>query len=357
MGLFDGEVVAQAGQHILQTRVTGLGIVHVVGRHDRQAQTPGQRHQVIAETVARGRQEQVLQLDEEAVRPEEAAVEVGGLDGGFVLAGSQQLRDLPALAAGEGDQMRSMLLQPCLRQPGVVAIHPGILGGEGAGALGLAQPRRGHQPAQIAVARVVFSQQHQVRRARQVRPDAGLEGKLHADDRPHARLPRRLSEAHRAIQSVVVGQRQRPHPGGGGAADQLLHRRCAIEQGEVGVHMQMCERHGRGRHARETAPQDRGGSPLGNLAVRQRHGLVAAWTALAMGQTRGRLQLPTLGLRLRLEVAPVADLPPDDQRQTQHDADQAVQAVQDVGIDVMQLHVSSSFECLCPGAPHRVGGG
>ena len=87
---------------------------------------------------------------------------------------------------------------------------------------------------------------------------------LGAVDRRHPQLLRGLGEADHAVHAVVVGERDRLQPQPRGLLDQLLGVRRAVEEAEVGVHVQLGVGDGDARRAR---PRRR---PVGRAVPRPR---------------------------------------------------------------------------------------
>ena len=68
---------------------------------------------------------------------------------------------------------------------------------------------------------------------------AARERQLGAEDARHAEGARRLGEPHRAVEPVVVGERERLEPERHGRRDQLLGVRRAVEEAEPRVRVQL----------------------------------------------------------------------------------------------------------------------
>ncbi len=146
-----------------------------------------------------------LQLDEEPVSPEHR----GQLGGAVRIAGAEPV----PRAARKADQALVVL-----REQVPVEARRKQLGylGPGAGV------RRGQQPAEVRVALRRLDEERHVRPVR--------ERHLRARDRPHAEGLRRVRELERAVDPVVVGQRERLVPQLGGARSQFLRMRGAVEE-------------------------------------------------------------------------------------------------------------------------------
>ena len=132
-------------------------------------------------------------------------------------------------------------------------------------ALGVGQVGGGEEAAEVGVALAGLGEQHQVVRvvgwrggaARPAAPAAARRGaspappaqqRLHpylgSEDGLDAVLGAGLGEAHRAVETVVVGEGQGRLPQLGRPRDQLLDPAAAVQEGEVGVHVQVDERNG-----------------------------------------------------------------------------------------------------------------
>ncbi len=151
--------------------------VHVAGRHRIDAEC---LRELAQRGVAAGVAPLVraLELDEEAV-----AAERGGEQGcGVGIADGKAV----ASAAGEADEAVVPLGELLQRQRRLEAV---------------VRVREGQQPAEIRVALGRLHQQRDV--------GAALERHLGAGDRPHAERLRRVRELERAVDAVVVGERER----------------------------------------------------------------------------------------------------------------------------------------------------
>ncbi len=84
------------------------------------------------------------------------------------------------------------------------------------------------------------------------------EGDLGAEHRRQADRPGRLGEADHAVQSVVIGERERLEPEPGGLFGELLGVRGAVEEREVRMAVQLGVRPA--RRARATVGTDGSGS-------------------------------------------------------------------------------------------------
>ncbi len=157
--------------------------------------------------------EVVLELDEDLIRPEPVDVPAQDLLRHGELAVIEQLADLSLPAAGQQDDPL-----PMRREQGRIEAGIGRLVALGrAGNADRPQRERdlepargririaqavclGQQAAEIGVSALGLSQQGQVRAVQQ--------GYFRAGDRPHPDPVRELGELHRAVEAVVVGDRE-----------------------------------------------------------------------------------------------------------------------------------------------------
>jgi hypothetical protein len=126
-------------------------------------------------------------------------------------------RQQAVAAAGEDDEPRVALLEGGEVEPRVAPV-------------GAPQVCRGEQAAEIGVAFGGFGEQRDVR--------AVGERHLGAGDRLKAEPLRLLRERHRAVEAVVIGERERREPQLGGRERELLGQRGAVQKRERGVTMQ-----------------------------------------------------------------------------------------------------------------------
>ena len=149
----------------------------------------------------------------------------------------QGRRDRPLAAARE--------------HPPVAPPRPGqLLQGEAGRALLPRQLTQADGPGQAGVPLRAVGQDdemtaHRIGHAVLRRIDA--EGQLGSEHRGHADRPRRLGEAHHAVQPVVVGEGQRLQPQPSRFLGQLLGVGGAVQEAEVGVAVQLGVGHGAGR--------------------------------------------------------------------------------------------------------------
>ena len=147
--------------------------------------------------------------------------------------------------------------------------------------------RRGEQAAEIRVPAPRLDEQRDVR--------AAVERDLRAGDRPHAERLRRVRELERAVDAVVVGERERLVSELRRARRELLRLRRAVEErvrrvaveldvaGHLGcgnmVEIGEGERHLRRAEARRDAPRGHRAARRGRGARRTRLGKDAACTS------------------------------------------------------------------------------
>ena len=149
--------------------------------------------------------ERPLQLDVEALRPEGA----GELGGGVRVAHAEPV----AGAAGEADEALVQLGEQRRierRRQQLSFLRPRV------------RVRRGQQPAEVRVALRRLDEQRHV--------GAAVEGHLGAGDRADADELRRVGELERAVDAVVVGERERLVAELRRAQRQLLGVRGPVEE-------------------------------------------------------------------------------------------------------------------------------
>ena len=205
------------------------GVVHVVGRHGVDAPLDGEAGQrVVARRVERVPVVPQLQRD---VGAPERVDQAPHLPGG---------RPGPGLHQRGGDRPLPAAAQ---HQP-VVPRGAGqrVEGEDGLALLPARQVRVGQHGREPRVAVGVPGQQHEVRAGR-----VGLAGAragrrqrhLGAEDRGQPAHPRRLGEAHHAVEAVMVRQRQRGQPEPVRLGHQLLGVAAAVEEAEPRVGVQL----------------------------------------------------------------------------------------------------------------------
>ena len=207
--------LADAGQDVVQPLADPFGVVHVVGGHDGHAQPAGQGRKLCRQPTVGG-QAVTLQFDPEAVGAEDLPQTASRGVSCFLVLGQQRRGHGPLATAGETEQAVRMFRQCLRRQPGLSLLSR--------------QLPPADQPAKVAVARLCLRQQRQMATTvqRDLGPDDGL-------DPP---LPGRPPEAHRPVQPVVIGERQRRVAQRGRPLHQCLRRRGPVEEGEGAVAVQ-----------------------------------------------------------------------------------------------------------------------
>ena len=230
MRLFERFAVLHRRQHIVQLVPRSLVVVHVAGAHDADADPLGQRRQAtVALCIAVD--QMVLQLNEDLVRAEgvQPTAQLALRSG--QLAGRCEIRQLAATPANQQDQSGRSGAQVRGVQPGLATAL--ILG---FGVVEEESARAAEQLAEIAVALAGLGQHGHVR-ARSFLPVA--DGQLGAGDGADAALFERLGELQRAVQAVVVGQRERRVAQFGGALGQLIDARSAIKEREAAMQVEL----------------------------------------------------------------------------------------------------------------------
>ena len=207
---------ADRDEHVLEKRAP-RGVRVDVARRDRlDAEVLGQvaERDVPSRVAALVRP---LQLDEEPLPPER-----GGEPGSAVRVSE---REPVARAAGEADEPLVQLRDGLERDRGLEQ-HPVLL------ALGPRSRMSGREdPAEVGVAAARLDEERHVR--------ASVERHLRAGDRPHTGVLRGVGELERAVDAVVVGQRERLVAELGGPRDELLRMRRAVEERVRGVAVQL----------------------------------------------------------------------------------------------------------------------
>ena len=223
--------------------VSGLGVVQVVGRHQRQREVVGQSDEV-AGHPGLDVEPVVHELDVEVVGAEDVAQVAGRLAGLVVAADPQPGLHLAGRAAGEGDDALGVLGEDLVVHPRLVeeALDAG--------------PRR--QPEQVVHAGGVLGEQRQVGErtttghvvvpalvplhARAVEPaGARREIGLDADDRLDAASRGLLVEVVGTEHVAVVGDRQSRHLLRDRLVKQLADPRGAVQHRVLGVVVQVHE--------------------------------------------------------------------------------------------------------------------
>ena len=176
----------------------------------------------------------VLQLDKRVVRAEQVAQALHGLLRGVEALAGDQLRTLTMATAAQRDEalgVRRQVGRIECRWSRVVRGQVSCRWLPRAGSL----VGQGDQAAQVGVALLAFSQQRQVDGAAALVEQAMRQGELNAHDRLHAGRGAGLGELHRAVQAVMVGDRQRAVAKIRRAQRQLLGQRGTLEERKTGV--------------------------------------------------------------------------------------------------------------------------
>ena len=227
------EVVAgpHAEEDVVRLGLVLANVVQVVGHDERQSRLWGEAQQLFVEP-ALFRQAVVLELQEEAILAEDVAVFAGELAGQLPVVGFERLRDLAAKAGGQPDQPLAMSGEVVAIDARlvVVAVDVGV----------------GDESAEVPVADEILGQQDQVEGlgvglALLVGHRPAGDIRLHADDRLDALGPGRLVERDRTIQRAVVRDGHRIHALLRRRIDQLRDPAEAVEQAELGVHVEVGE--------------------------------------------------------------------------------------------------------------------
>ena len=227
---------ADADEDVVRRVMVAVQEVRVVGGDHRQPHLVGQREDLLVEVgLARGAV--ALHLQVVAVG-EGVGVPVGHLSGGVGVVPRQMAGQLARHASRGDDQPVRVAAQRLAVDPRMVVE-----------ALGVPDRRQLHQ---VAVSLGVARQEHQVvrrlavlARSRALPAVPGGDVRLHADDRLDALPARDLLEVPHAVKAPVVGERQRGHLVLLGLANHVPQAVRAVEQGVLGVGVQVDEGHGK----------------------------------------------------------------------------------------------------------------
>ncbi len=173
----------------------------------------------------------VLDFEKVIALPEDIGIGEGQPLGFVVLVGKDRLRDVAFQARRKRDQPLGMLRQQVQIDARLV-VEPVQVGGR-------------NQLDEVAVALLVFAQQHQVVVGAVGARLVPLARDIHlaADDGMHAGLPGGVIEFHRAEEVAVIGHGHRRHLLLDGELHQLIDIARPIQQRIVGVAMQVDEGH------------------------------------------------------------------------------------------------------------------
>ena len=245
-GGVDVRAGADAEEDVVRLRLGPVDVVEVVRRDEREPDLGTESHELLVERTLL-RQAVVLDLEVEAVRPEDVRVAARELPGRGPVVVLECARDLTVQAGREPDEARAVLGEVVAVDPRlvVVAVDMGI----------------GDDPAEVLVAGPVAGQQDQVeglrvRLAFAVGHAAARDVRLHADDRLDAAVDARLVEGDRAVERAVIRDREAVEALRGRLADQLVDPAEAVEEAELRVDVEVCEvvrgdRHGRAHGTRQ----------------------------------------------------------------------------------------------------------
>ena len=216
----------------MRLRVLALRVVQVVRGDDRQAGPTGELDELGQDLALLG-QPVILELDEEVPGAEDVPVRRGHLVGLGCLTAEQQLRDLGREAPREPDQALAVLGQELLVDPGPV--------------VEALEVRVGDQLEEVPVPGLVPSQDREVPvlllalTRGPLEPGRGRDVGLDPHDRLDPGRDPGLVELQRPEHRTVVGERERRHPELGGPLEQRLDPRGPVQQGELGVHVEVNE--------------------------------------------------------------------------------------------------------------------
>ncbi len=203
-------------------------VVAIVGGDQRNARLAREPHQLRIDAVL-FLHPLVLELQEEVPFAENVAQIVGRLARGFVAVGSQRHSHLSAQAGRERDQAVGVASQQVFINARLVVIAFDV--------------GRGGELHQVAVAALVFAEQHEVVGAvgisGSVEPAGGRNVDFAADNRLDVALLRGLVKLYGAKKIAVVGHRHGRHFQLRGAVHQLADFARTVEQTVVGMKMQM----------------------------------------------------------------------------------------------------------------------
>ena len=224
-----------AQKDVLRRGVVARQVVRVVRRDRRNAGLRGKPQQVRQDLPLLG-EAVIHDLDEVAVHPEEVAIPEGRLLRALVVADPETLRNLRVQAARERDDSLVMLLEK-------LPVHARLV-------IEAGEERLGHEPRQVPIAVRRLDEQRQVivvpfaverPHALAVEARSGGDVRLDAEDGLDARLERGRLELVRPEHVPVVGHRHGVHPGRLHLPDQVLEPVRAVEEGILGVEVQVDE--------------------------------------------------------------------------------------------------------------------
>jgi len=230
-----GIVVEGAGleteEHVVGLGVALLDVMEVVGRREAEAELLPEPDQCLVDRLLL-LDSVPLDLQEVVLGAEDVTVGRDRLPGSLGVQAGDLGGHLTGQAAAQGDEAPGMAGEHLLVDPGLVIE-----------ALQVADRAELHQ---VQVALAVPGQDGQVVRvavgpALPLVAAPGSDVELAADDRPDAGVEALLVELHRAVHDPVVGESHRGHPQLGRLADQPVDPARAIEEGVLGVVVEVDE--------------------------------------------------------------------------------------------------------------------
>ena len=221
----------QAEEHVVRLGVVRFDVVEVVGGAEPELELPGEPDQRLVDLLL-FLHPVPLDLEQEAVRPEDVAVGRDGLASAVLLPAGDLGGDLAGQAAGERDQAFRVLGQDLLVDPRLV-VH--ALEVPGAAEL-----------EQVQITLAVLRDHRQVVRITvgpplALEPGAGRHVELAADDRLDPGLQALLVEVDGAVHHAVIGDADRRHPEVGGLAHKAADPARPVEERELGVVVEVDE--------------------------------------------------------------------------------------------------------------------
>jgi len=227
------EVVAgpDAEEDVLGRRLAAMDVVEVVGDDERQSHLGGEPQELLVEPALLG-QAVILELEVEAIRPQDVAVLAGDGPGKVPVLDLERPGNLAVEAGRQADQALAVLRQVLAVDARLVVVAVDV--------------RVRDEAAQVPIADEVGGEEDEVEGlgvglallvGHRPAGDVGLD----ADDRLDALVPRRLVEGDGAIEGPVVGDRQAVEALGAGLVDHVRDPPEPVEQAEFGVGMEVDE--------------------------------------------------------------------------------------------------------------------
>jgi hypothetical protein len=234
-----------AQEHVVGGGVLGSGVVGVVGRQQRSVETSGDVDEIGHDALL-ALDAVILELDEEAVPPEDVLEFAGGGKGGVEIpgagvgallhpeVGAEELGNQPAQTPGGGDDALGVFGEE-------VEVHPGLV------VIALEEGAR-RELHQVAIPGLVLGEQQQVValvggaggavKARSV-GEVGLD----ADDGRQIVGLGGPDEVDHPVHDAVVGDAHPRLPVLGGDGDHIVDPRRTVQHGVLGVEMEVSEGH------------------------------------------------------------------------------------------------------------------